>query len=162
MDHVLVVAATANSTHRVLFERSFVKALEEKDIAATASLDVIGDAMPTRENVTAHLTNSDIRYVVATRYGGSEITREVVPEQVRTYYVGPYYPTISSYWDYNTITMTRESYVDQTRTVMLTTSIFDSKSGDLVWAGRSESFEPDSIAYSAQDLARKIVGDIKQ
>jgi hypothetical protein len=160
MDDVLVVAVTANPTYRVLFERSFVQALKEKGIDATASIDVIGDAMPTREKVAAHL--KDVRYVVATRYGGSQITKEVVPEQVRTYYVGPYYPTYSSYWDYNTITMTRESYVEQTTTTMLTTSIFDARSEELVWAGRSKSFEMDSLNYAAEDLARQIVSDIKR
>src|SRR5262245_10625990 len=79
MDRVLVVAVTGNPTYRVLFERSFVNALKEKGIGATASIDVIGNNMPTREAVMSYLKKGDARYVSVTRYGGSQITQEVVP-----------------------------------------------------------------------------------
>ena len=160
MNHVLVVAV-ASSANRVLFERGFVEALTSKGIQAIASYDVIGDTMPTRESVAKYLATSDVQYVIATRYGGTEITKERVPESVRTYYTGPYYPTLGGYWDANTYTMTRESYVDQRTSVMLTTSIYDAKTQDLVWAGRSKTFEVSSIVYEANDLARQIVNSIK-
>ncbi len=162
MDDVLVVAVAANVTNRILFERGFVAALQAKGIKATASYDVIGDALPTRESVTAYVKSSRIGYVVASRYGGTEITREVVPESVRTYTTGPYYPSYYGYWDQSSVTLVRQSYVDQTSSVLLTTSIFDVKSGDLVWAGRSKTFEARSIVNEANDLARQIVASIKQ
>src|SRR4029453_12843608 len=117
LDKVLVVAATANPTYRVLFERSFVQALKEKGIGATASIDVIGNNNPTRETVMAYLKKSDARYVSVTRYGGAEITKEVIPGHATNYVVGPYYPTLSGYWDANVVTITQQSYVEQTTTV---------------------------------------------
>lgn len=162
MQNVLVVGVTPNVTNRLLFERGFVEALQSKGIRSTASYDVIGDAMPTRDSVTGYVAKSDIRYVVATRYGGTEVTKEVVPESVRTYYTGPYYPTFGGYWEQNSITMTREAYVDQTTTVLLTTSIYDAKTSELVWVGRSKSFEVGSIMYEANDLARQVVNSIKK
>jgi hypothetical protein len=119
--------------------------------------------LPTRETVAAYAKANAISHVIATQYGGATVTKEVVPESVRTYYTGPYYPTYGRYWDYqgSTITMTRESYVDQTTTVMLTTSIFDTASEQLVWIGRSKSFEVDSIAFAANDLAQQVIRAVK-
>jgi len=161
MDHVLVVADLASPTNRVLYERGFVEALTSKGIQAIASCDVIGNAPPTRESVVKYLATSDIQYVIASRFGGAEITKERIPESVRTYYTGPYYPTFGGYWDQNTVTMTRESYVDQRTSVVLTTSIFDAKTQDLVWAGRSKTFEVRSVVTEANDLAHLIVNSIK-
>jgi hypothetical protein len=161
MDKVLVVAATSNPTYRVLFERSFVQALKDKNIGATASIDVIGNSNPTREAVMAYLKKSDARYVSVTRYGGSEITQEVIPGHATNYVVGGYHPTLSGYWDANVVTIQQESYVETTTTVTLTTSMYDVATEELVWAGRSKSFEMGSIAYGATDLARLMVGAIK-
>jgi hypothetical protein len=159
LDNVLVVAMTPNITNRLLFERGFMAALKDAGIRATPSYEVLGDTMPTRETVTAYVKANGISHVIITQYGGMTVTKEVVPESVRTYYTGPYYPSYGSYWDYHgsSITLTRESYVEETKTVMLTTSIFDVQTEDLVWIGRSKSFEVDSIAYGANDLARIVI-----
>ena len=159
LDNVLVVAMTPNITNRLLFERGFMAELQGRGIRATASYEVLGDAMPTRETVTAYVKENGVSHVIITQYGGMTVTQEVVPESVRTYYTGPYYPSYGSYWDYHgsAITLTRDSYVEETRTVMLTTSIFEVQSEDLVWIGRSKAFEVDSIAYGANDLARMVI-----
>ncbi len=163
MDSVLVVAMTANSTHRILFEEGFRKALLNRGIQATASHTAIGDAMPNRDAVTAYVQKHGIDFVVVSDYAGTTVTKWAVPESVRTYYTGPYYPTYSGYWSGygNTITMTRQSYVDEKKTTMLSTSIFEVKSENLVWVGRSKSFNVDSIANDANDLANQIVREIK-
>jgi hypothetical protein len=161
MDNVLVVAVTTNSTNRILFEEGFINALRSNGVHATASHSAIGNAMPDRDNVTAYVQSNDIAYVVVTDYNGIEITKWVVPESVRTYYTGPYYPNYHGYWDsYNTITMTRESYVDEIATVMLSTSIFATDTGELVWVGRSKSFNVDSVVDDAHSLASQVVGNI--
>ena len=162
MDNVLVVAVTTNSTNRILFEEGFINALRSSGVRATASHTAIGNVMPDRENVTTYVKSKGIAYVVVSDYSGVEITKWVVPESVRTYYTGPYYPNYNGYWDsYNTITMTRESYVDERRTVMLSTSIFAADTGELVWVGRSRSFDVASIADDARSLANQVVGNIR-
>jgi hypothetical protein len=83
-----------------------------------------------------------------------------VPESVRTYYTGPYYPNYYGYWDSHSVTLVRESYVEERKTVMLATSIFEAKTGDLVWVGRSKSFNVDSIADDANSLARQVISNI--
>lgn len=162
MDDVLVVAVTGNAAHRIPFEEGFVKALRDQGISATASHSVIGDGTPNRESVSAYIEQHATTHVIVTDYGGTQVSKWVVPESVRTYYTGPYYPTYRGYWDgyANTITMTRESYVDQRTSVMLSTSVFDTATGELVWVGRSKSLDPQSIAFEANALARKMVNNI--
>ena len=160
MDKVLVVAVTANKTNRILFEKGFSSELADKGIQATASYDVIGGATPTREAVAAWLTrNSDVSYVIVTRYGGMETQKEYVPESVRTYYTGPYYSHYGNYWNHygSTQTMTREAYVDTKSTVMLTTAIYDVRTEELVWTGRSKAFEVGAVSRAAKELAQRMV-----
>ena len=160
LQNVLVVGVTPNVTNRVLFERGFVDALQRKGIQATASYDVLGDAAPTRDSVTAYVQKSGIGYVVASQFGGVQITKEVVPESVRTYVVGPAYPGYDGYWEQASYTMVRDAYVDQKSEVMLTTSIFDAKTKQPVWVGRSKTFELRSLADEANTLGSLVVSKI--
>jgi hypothetical protein len=160
---VLVVAMAPNIGNRTLFERGFQKALQDKGIRTTVSYEVLGDVLPTRDSVAAYVKSHGMSHVILTQYGGTSVTRYQVPEQIRTYYTGPYYPTYGSFWDYQgqTITFTKEAYVEENRTVMLTTSIFDVATEKLVWAGRSKAFDVDSVAWGANDLAHVIIGGVK-
>ena len=163
LNDVLVVGVTPNKTNRILFEKSFANALQHKGITVTASYDVIGSSTPTKDSVGAYLSKSNTRYVIVTQYGGKETTKEYVPEYIRTYYTGPYYPTYGSYWNHygSTTTITRDPYVDTKSKTLLTTSIFDVKTGELVWVGRSHTFDPGSLTNGANDLAKSIVSNIK-
>lgn len=162
LDDVLVVGVTPNKTNRILFEKGFTSELTGTGIHATASYDVIGGATPTKDSVGAYLEKSNIRYVIVAQYGGKETTKEYVPESVRTYYTGPYYPSYGSYWNHygDTVTMTREAYVDTKSKVILTTSIYEVKSGQLVWVGRSNTFEVGSISHAAKELAERVIKKI--
>ena len=159
MKNVLVVGVSGNPTNRVLFERGFVDALTSRGIHAQASFQAVGDQFPTRDAVTAYIKKSAIDYVIVTRLGGTEVSRERVPEQVRTYYVGPWYPTYADYW--NTVTFTRDSYVDTKTTVVLTTSIYDTRTEQLAWVGRSKTFEVGTVVREAGELAHQVVDRIK-
>lgn len=97
MDNVLVVAVATNSTNRILFEEGFVGALRSRGVRATASHSVIGNVTPARDNVTASVERDGFAYVVVSNYSGAEVSKWVVPEQVRSYYTGPYYPHFHSY-----------------------------------------------------------------
>ena len=151
---VVGVLSNINMTNRILFERGFVDALKARGINATASYDVLGQAALTREAVTAYVKKNNIKYVLASRFGGAEVVKELVPESVYTYY------TYASYWSGYGITMTRDSYVDTRTSVVLTTSIFDAKTEEVVWVGRSKTFEVGSISYEASELAHQIVKSI--
>ena len=164
MKDVLVVGMASNPTNRLLFETGFVAALTEHGIKATASYTAIGDAYPTQEAVEKYLASHPHDYIIVTSLGAVDVETDYVPESVRSYYTGPYYPYWGSYWGAgNTVTMTREAYTDTQTNVTLTTSIFDfeDQQKKLVWAGRSKTFEVTSISYTAGELASNMVRKIK-
>jgi len=160
LDSVLVVGLLTNGTNRILFERGVVQAMQENGIKATASYDAIGDALPTKDSVSAYAEKADEHYVLVSRFGGADVTKERIPESVVTYY----YPTYAGFWTSygNSVTMTRDSYVDTKTSVVLTTSIYDMRTKELVWAGRSKTFEVGSVVNEANDLAHQIVASIKR
>ena len=119
--------------------------------------------MPDKEDVEAYVKQHDIDYVVATKLANTVTDKDYVPERVRTYYIGPYYPSYGHYYDnHNTITTVRDPYVDTRTTYILVTTIFDAKTSEPVWVGRSSTFEPGSVQYLADEIARSTWNNISR
>ena len=182
MKKVLVVAVASNTTNRFLFETGFIAALNQKGINATASFTTIGDELPTKEAVEEHLKKSDYDHIIVTALGRIETETDYVPERVRTYYTGAYYPHWSGYWGPSygvsvgtggvgvnagyygggsVTTMTREAYTDTQTNVILTTSIYNVATEQLAWVGRSKTFEVGSVSHMADSLAKQMIRRIK-
>ena len=181
MKKVLVVAVASNTTNRFLFETGFIAALNKKGINATASFTTLGDALPTKEAVEEHLKTSDYDHIIVSALGAVDIETDYVPERVRTYYTGAYYPHWSGYWGPRygvgvgsagvgvstgyyggtVTTMTREAYTDTQTNVILTTSIYNVATEQLAWVGRSKTFEVGSVSDMADSLANQMIRRIK-
>jgi hypothetical protein len=154
MNDVLVVAMTEDMTNRILFERGFVGELTAKGIRATASYDVLGGDMPTKESIKNYIANSNIHYVIMTRYDGTETTETYVPGSVIFYYSG--------FWggyDSGDV-VSRAAFVDSTGDAVMTTEIYAVPSGKPLWVGRSKSFDLDSVVSDASDLAKTIISNL--
>ena len=155
LNNVLIIGATNNQANRFIFESELERRLVRGGLRGVKSLDVMGTDIPNREAVEAYVAGNDIDYIVATRFEGADVETSHIPPSAVTYYTGPYYPSYGAFYDYgNSITLVREGYVDTRTSVILLTTIFDAKSGEAVWDGRSSSFEPGSIANLAGDIAR--------
>ncbi len=166
LNQVLVVAVTSNTTNRVLFETGFVEALKPKGITATASYTVIGGDMPEKETLEKYLANNtQYDHLIVTALSSLDVETDYVPESVRTYYTGPYYASWGGYWGGyydagSTVTMTREAYVDTQTNVILSTSIYETKTKELAWTGRTKTFSVESVSELADSLAKKMIGKI--
>ncbi len=156
LNNVLIVAVTSNTTYRFIFEAEIERRILKGGRNGITSLRALGDKFPRKEAVLAYVAENDIDYVMVTSVANVETVTERVPESVRTYYTGPYYPSVGYYYGgmSDSITMVRESYVDTRTTVVLVTTIFDAKTEEPVWVGHSRTFEPGSIANLAGDIAR--------
>lgn len=166
MKKVLVVAATSNTTNRVIFESTFAAELQKHGIDAIPSIKAIGDQAPTKEAVMAFVKQGTVDHVVAVKVGAFDIQVDRVPESVMTYYTGPYYaPSLGGYWGAwgagNTVTMTRESYIDTQTNVILTTSVYNTQTEQLDWGGRSKSFDVAAVSQIADELASQMVRHMK-
>jgi hypothetical protein len=160
---VLIVSVSDNLTYRTLFETEFEKVMLADGVEGTTALKAIGDGFPTQEKIEAYVVHHDINYIISTRVEDIEIDKDYVPPEVRTYYIGPYYPSFGHYYAMypgETVTMIKDGYVDTRETVHLVTTIFDAKTYAPVWIGRSATFEPGSVLYLAEDIAIEMWRDI--
>lgn len=156
INDVLVVAMTEDMTNRILFERGFVSELSKKGIRATASFDVLGGDMPTKESVKTYIANSNVHYVIMTRYDGTETTESYVPGSVIFYYSGFWGGAESGE------VVSRAAFVDSTGDAVMTTEIYEVPAGKPLWVGRSKSFDLDSVSSDASDLAKTIIESITE
>ncbi|MFT4631400.1 MAG: hypothetical protein ACJAWK_001512 [Candidatus Azotimanducaceae bacterium] len=154
-NNVLIVAATINNTNRFLFEKSIKSSMDEEGLNGLVSMEVIGDAFPTKEMVQKYISNHPVDYIMATKMSNMKVEKDYVPPSIRTYYTGPYYPSYGHYYnDNSTVTLTRDAYVDTKTTAVLVTTIFDAKTQKPVWIGRTEAFEAHSANKLATTMAR--------
>ena len=155
LNNILIVAVTSNETNRFLFEGVIERAMLDAGLSGSASFRVLGDTLPTKEDVEAYVVANDVDYVIATKLANVEVEKDFIPPSVRTYYTGPYYASYGHYYDYgNTITLIRDARVETRTTYVLVTTIFDARTSEPVWVGRSKTFEPSSVAHLAADIAK--------
>lgn len=164
LNNILIVAVTSNATNRFIFESEIERRMLSSGLQGTTSQKALGDKFPDKELVEAYIRENDVDYVMATKLANVEVEKEHVPERVRTYYTGPYYPSYRHYYGGygDTITMVREPYVETRTTMILVATIFDAKTEQPVWVGRSSTFEPGSVAYLAGDIARSTWSNISR
>jgi len=162
LDKVLVVAVTSNKSTRLLYETAFVDELKRHNIEATASINKIGAEFPKREAVEALLAKEEYKYVLVTKLGSIDVEKDYVPPKAITYYTGPYYRSYGDYWydNGNTVTLTQEGYTDTRRDINLVTSIYALPSEELVWVGRSNTFDATSATTVGEELAAKMTSNI--
>lgn len=163
LNNVLVIAVTGNETSRFLFESEVERIMSKDQVKVTKSLTAMGQEYPTKEDVEAYVAKHDIDYVMASKLGNFDVEKTRIPPQVRTFYTGPYFPTYGAFYNSgNTVTLSREEFTDVRTTYMLVTTIFDAQSSEPVWIGRSETFEPSSVAELAAQIASSAMRKISR
>ncbi len=163
LDDVLVVAITQSPTDRLLFETEFERDMQLDGVKAVTSTNVLGGDFPHQEKLDAYVAKHDIKYIIATSIEDIEIEREAVPPHMVTFYSGPYYPTLGHYYagySGSAVTLVQEGYVDTRETVHLVTTVYEVQTGNPVWVGRSDAFEPGSFAALADEIATTMWRDM--
>ena len=152
---VFVIGVGENDTNRRLFEDQFAATLSDKGGVASPSYG----ALPHSERLTEPQIRGAIQGggydgVVVTRLLGVEEKTEYVPPRTYTvpgHYYG-YYGYYGSSWD-----VVHEPGYYQTHTIVrLETNLYDVGSGDLVWSGQSETFNPSSLADSIDSVTKAV------
>ena len=158
---IFVIGVGENDANRRLFEDQFAAALAEKGGVASPSYG----ALPHSER----LTESEIRGaiqgggydgVVVTRLLGVEEKTEYVPPRTYTvpgHYYG-YYGYYGSSWD-----VVHEPGYYQTHTIVrLETNLYDVGSGDLIWSGQSETFNPGSLTDIIDSVTKAVAKRLRK
>ena len=166
---MLVVGFTSNVTNRMVFEREFVYQLEKRGVQAKASYKALGKHMAVKEELVAYLKEHDFSYVMVTYAGSQEVDKTYIKPTVTNYVTNGYpyagygaygygYSSFGGYWGGNVTTIQTPGYFDETTKTILITSIYEAKTGDIVWTGRSSTFEAQSVSRVTDEVA-KVVWD---
>jgi hypothetical protein len=142
---VFVIGIGENDANRRLFEDHFAEVLSRKETVASPSYG----ALPKSERLTEAEIREAIRggnfgAVVITRALGVEEKQEYVPPRTYTvpsHYYGGFYGYYGASWD----VVHEPGYYRTYTIVRLETNLYDVGTGDLVWTGQSETFNPSSL-----------------
>lgn len=153
LNRPLVIAVVEEKATRRAVEDAYVARFAELSIAATAGYGPLPEtATLSRETVEAALDGSGIDAVLVTRLIGVE--------EVEEYYPPTYYDYYGSYDRYflHTLPRSNPGYYRRYRLLKLETTLYDTRSGKLVWSMQSESMDspaPQDIIKGQVELTVK-------
>jgi hypothetical protein len=157
---VFVIGVGKNDLNRRLFEDQFAAVLSAGGAVASPSYGALPQSERlTEAQVRGAIEGDDYDGVIVTRLLGVEEETEYV--RPRTYTVPRhhgYYGYYGSSWD----VVHEPGYFETHTIVRLETNLYDVGTGELVWSGQSETFNPDSledIIDSATQAVAKRLGD---
>jgi hypothetical protein len=170
-EKILVVALVADAKTRRIFETQLSEILESNGIAAVPSFTVIDDAGTAddkdavREKVLAAVAKSEADSVTITHLIRKDVDEYWI-EGSSHYVVVPhtyhdaYYGYGSSYGIYD-MGGAPDRLVED-KTYVLETIFFDAASTKRVWAGTSETFNPEDAAKGIDSVGRLIVSTLEK
>jgi hypothetical protein len=141
---IFVIGVGKNESNRRLFEDRFAEVLSGGGAVALTSYGSLPDSQRLSEaQVREAIEGGGYDGVIVSRLLGVEEETEYVPP--RTYSVprhyGGYYHYYGTSWD----VVHEPGYFKTHTTVRLETNLYDVGTGELVWSGQSETFDPSSL-----------------
>ena len=153
---ILVTGMSDDMEKRVMFENAMAEALKQKDMVAITSISLIPDLKNmNNDSVIAEAKNQGIDFVMMTR---------IVEIGVKDVYVPDYNPILTGYYsdnrnNYGEIHKYQRTVCMKQQHVILRSEIFNSKTGELIWSGISDTIKPDS-QLTAQEALLSITSTI--
>jgi len=159
---IFVIGVGENDTRRTLFEDRFAAVLSDQGAAASPSYGLLPSSERLSEQqVRGAIQGGGYDGVIVSRLLGVEEDTRYVPPQTYTVprsYRGGYYGYYGRTWD----VVHEPGYYETHTTVRLETNLYQVRTGELVWSGQSETFNPNSvkdIIDSATQAVARHLGD---
>ena len=157
LKNILVLSLNQSADSRRVFENGFLLELTNRKVQAKASYTLLPDYESLdKETVKAAIAGSSIDGVIVLR--AVKVTKEERHVQAQSEgtrydefyaYVGDYRPTYDSYSTQDTV-------------VHLETNLYVVKGEQLIWTGKTETFNPTDVNELIAELAEKVVAQISQ
>ena len=162
LDQIFVIGVSSSEGSRRSFEDRFVEGLAEIGIEASASHTVLPSGEKLQEgSIQSAAETAGADAVLITHVVGEETEQRWNPPVYHTvpgYYRGGYYGYYTSVFDY---THSPGYYTSHT-ILKLETNLYDVESGNMIWSGRSESFDPTSEKQVTRELIRGVVKELSK
>jgi len=155
---ILVIAVTYEEELRQFFEDKFVAQLKTAGIEAVSSAAVIPISEKQqleKDRVLKVIDEYKTDAVIITHMVGVE-EEEIITRYSpgRRGYHGRYL------WAYGNVH--QPGYASTRITVRLATNLYDVKTEELIWSGRSETMKPDSIKQTIDDVIKEVIKDLQK
>ena len=146
INNILVIGITSRSTRRRVYEDRFVEALGTVGVNGTPSYKLITSTLKlSRETVEQAIRGQNLGGVLVTRIVGIKEKQAYSnpddPEHQRNYY---------SYYD-NAWQLEDDGYHRQFRNFTLETSLYDTRSGAMVWSMQSVTLDASKPRHIIED-----------
>ena len=147
---IATVFFNANESIRREGEDVMVNELARFGGAAVPSYTILPEDPQDREVAKAALEKAGIDAVISMRV----VSRERVLEPG---FVSPYYGSLWGYWGRGWGSVYDPGYLNTELVVGVETMLHSLKDDKLLWAGMSETFDPDDVESAVKSIARKAV-----
>jgi len=170
---IMIVGISTSEMTRRAYESNFVASLQQEGLNAVPSYELIsqqeelqfgdGTQGPFRKLVESAIKNTGIDSVLITHVVA--VTQdESTPVPVGVAIVSapaPYYGNMYGYQSYVTSYVQPGYYEDDRQIYVLESSLFDTKTEELVWTARSSTFAPDSIQETIQQVTKLFIDNLR-
>jgi hypothetical protein len=157
LKNLLVISLNESADSRKVFENGFLLELSNRKIQAKVSYKLLPDYESLdKETVKAAIAGSSIDGVIVLR--PVKVTKE--DRHVQAQSAGTRYDEFYAYvGDYRP---TYDSYTTQDTVVHLETNLYAVRGEQLIWTGKTETFNPTDVHVLIAELAEKVIAQILQ
>jgi hypothetical protein len=155
---IATVFFTENESVRRESEDVIVNELARFGGVAVPSYSVLPEDPRDREVAKAKLQQAGVDAVISMRV----VARERVVDYDPGYLHGGYYGSLWGYWGYGWGAPFDPSFLGADVVVGVETLLYSLKDENLLWAGMSETFDPDDVESAVKSIARKVVKEMDE
>jgi hypothetical protein len=156
---ILIIGVTREEDVRRSFENKFVKEFSAAGVEAVSSfglLDIPEDKKLEKKDILRVIDEQDNDAVIITRLIGvdkKEVWEPIAPHRVNRGYYGYYNHAFDHAYGgvYRTHTF-----------VKLETNLYNAKTEELIWSGRSETWNPKSNAKLLDEVIKTVIKDLEK
>ncbi len=158
---IFVIGVGENEDNRRLFEDRFAAVLSGPGGAASPSYGALPQSDRLSEDqIRGAIDGGGYDGVIVTRLLGVEEETEYVPP--RSYTVGRRYSGVYGYYGTTYDTVHEPGYTTTRTVVRLETKLYDVASGELVWSGQSETFDPDPLTEGIDSVTKAVAKRLRE
>lgn len=125
---------------------------------AVPSYTLLADNPEDRERAKRELEKAGVDAVLSMRVVSRERTFDVTPG----YWTGPYYGSLWGYWGHGWGGINEPMAVGPNLIVGVETLLYSLKDEKLLWAGMSETVDPDDVESAVKSIVRKAIDEMQE
>lgn len=160
---ILIVGVIKNDINRRAYETHFAEQLEEEGIAGIAAHLVISDSDAYSERaIRSAVNNVGADAAIIARLVSVEKNQRYVPPTYEYEPVFGYGKGFYSYYGMSHRYISTPGYTATDTIVKLETVVFSTRSGNMIWAGATRSFNPTSPTSVIKENTEIIIKDMRK